>query len=106
MKDKRLEKLTKQLDKNNIKYTLKEVKEPLNCEMQGIIPSIEERLRNCMSILTLQKKDLQARIDKAIEYINSDEMLKLREEFEYCNDKDLFDDFAGHLDKILRGDKE
>ena len=44
--------------------------------------------------------------NKAIEYINSDEMLKLREEFEYCNDKDLFDDFAGHLDKILRGDKE
>ena len=46
-------------------------------------------------------------INKAIEYINSDEMLKLREEFEYCNDKDLFDEFAGHLDRILRGsDKE
>jgi L-rhamnose mutarotase len=40
---------------------------------------------------------------EALEYINSDEMLKLREEFEYCNDKDLFDNFVGHLDKILRG---
>ena len=50
---------------------------------------------------------LQDRIDKAIEYINSEEMLKLREDFEYCNDKDLFDEFAGHLDRILRGsDKE
>lgn len=49
----------------------------------------------------------QEKINKALEYINSDKMLELREEFEYCNDKDLFDGFAGHLDRILRGsDKE
>lgn len=52
-------------------------------------------------------REQDKRINKAIEYINSEEMLKLREDFEYCNDKDLFDEFAGHLDRILRGsDKE
>ena len=78
------------------------------------IPTNVEQLRNCLAIcyVLMEDKDKEIErlnniINKAIEYINSDEMLKLREEFEYCNDKDLFDEFAGHLDRILRGsDKE
>lgn len=60
--------------------------------------------------ISLQQEEIERLnniIKGAIDYINSDEMLKLREDFEYCNDKDLFDEFAGHLDRILRGsDKE
>ena len=51
-------------------------------------------------------QELQDRIDKAIEYINENN-LKLREEMEYCNDVGIFDEFVGKVDRILRGsDKE
>jgi hypothetical protein len=67
---------------------------------------IEEMPEEIDRLLEINE-ELKDRIDKAIEYINSEEMLKLREDFEYCNDKDLFDEFAGYLDRILRGsDKE
>ena len=83
---------------------MKEVIERCNwlvnkCEDKAITPDVKDDI----SYLLEEIERLNNIINKALEYINSNEMLKLREEIEYCNDKDLFDDFTGYLDRILRG---
>ena len=72
-----------------------------------------ETLKDTNKLLLQQKGQLQEdldmldkRIDKAIEYIDKNN-LTMREKIEYCNDIGIFDEFVGKVDRLLRGcDKE
>jgi len=92
VKNKRLEALTKELDKHNIKYTLKKRKVNID-KIQGIIPDYMENLAKAYM-------DLNNRIDKAIKFIETHNIIGTNKEYlpsgiEKCYSLELMDILKG-----------